>query len=75
MYRGICRVLCISFCAVIDMSGQKLFSARIAFCCLCITRLSVFMMRDTHLRLLLFADLLRDVDCCFWFFFHSSGMV
>ncbi len=75
MCKGICRVLCISFCIVVDMSGQKSFSARIAFCCLCITRLSVFMMRDTHLRLLLFADLLRDVDCCFWFFFHSSGMV
>lgn len=45
------------------------------FCCLCITRLSVFMTRDAHLRLLLFADLLRGVDCRFWFFFHSFGMV
>lgn len=69
-----CLVHILLYCCW-DLSGQSLFCALIVFCCLCITRLSVFMMRDTHLRLLLFADLLRDVDCCFWFFFHSSGMV
>lgn len=56
-----------------DLSGQSLFCALIAFCG--VYCLSVFMMRNAHLRRLLFADFLRDVECCFCFFCHSSGIV
>lgn len=67
-----CLVHILLYCCW-DLSGQSLFCALIAFCG--VYCLSVFMMRNAHLRWLLFADLFRGVDCRFWFFFHSFGMV